>query len=813
MAENRPRGREKNVSGSGKGVYKRGSGLGSGPVGNSGGYSGRGGGPSGGGGRGTRGTRAGGGGGMMKIILLLVVLLMGGGGSIGSLLLGGNTATSGSSQTVGQSVNTDYSQYPQSTTGSIDLSSLFGSLGGGSVSTGWDNGNNTGKLNTAVADGARERYTQIKGDGQDIVTLMVYMCGTDLESQSGMATADLQEMLNATVAENVNILVYTGGCSGWRNNVISSSTNQIWQVKDSGMVCLEKDLGSAAMTNPDTLSGFIRWSAEKYPADRYSLIFWDHGGGSVSGYGYDEKYSSSGSMSLAGIDQALTDGGVKFDFVGFDACLMATTENALMLTEHADYMIASEETEPGVGWYYTNWLTSLSENTSMSTLEIGKEIVDDFVDVCAKKCAGQSTTLSVVDLAELETTIPKALTEFSSATSTLIQNQEYQTVSNARSGAREFASSSRIDQVDLVHLAKNMGTSESDALADVLLSAVKYNRTSSNMTNSYGLSIYFPFKKVSTVDEAVATYEQIGMDEEYVRCIQEFASMEVSGQAVSGGTASPLPSLTGMLGSNTGTLSADEISQLLMSFMGGNVSGIEGLMSGNIDFLSGRSISTEDAVAYLAENQFDGSALVWNEAENGTIISMSEEQWGLVQTLHTNMFYDDGEGYIDLGLDTIYDFDDNGNLMAPEECTWLAINEQPVAYYHESTVDDGEHYEITGRIPVLYNGVRAELIVVFTDADPHGSIAGVRTVYVDGETDTIAKTMDTVADGDTLDFVCDYYSYDGEYLDSYMLGEQMVVDGELVISDVYVDAEAAELTYRFTDIYNQEYWTEPVPGL
>ena len=155
MAGNRPRGREKNVSGAGKGVYKRGSGLGIGSVGNSGGYSGRGGGPSGGGGRGTRGTRAGGGGGMMKIILLLVVLLMGGGGSIGSLLLGGNTATSGSSQTVGQSVSTDYSQYPQSTTGSIDLSSLFGSLGGGSVSTGWDNGNNTGKLNTAVADGAQ----------------------------------------------------------------------------------------------------------------------------------------------------------------------------------------------------------------------------------------------------------------------------------------------------------------------------------------------------------------------------------------------------------------------------------------------------------------------------------------------------------------------------------------------------------------------------------------------------------------------------------------------------------------------------------
>ena len=52
-------------------------------------------------------------------------------------------------------------------------------------------------------------------------------------------------------------------------------------------------------------------------------------------------------MNLAEIDEALTDGGVKFDFVGFDACLMATAENALMLTKHADYMIASEETEPG----------------------------------------------------------------------------------------------------------------------------------------------------------------------------------------------------------------------------------------------------------------------------------------------------------------------------------------------------------------------------------------------------------------------------------------------------------------------------------
>ena len=820
MAGDRPRGRQKNISGNGKRVYKRGSGLGTGPVGSSGGYSGRpsGGGNSGGGNRAPRGTRSGGGGGLGKLIALGLVVLLGGGGSIGSLLLGGGSEdVSGNYGNSGYGQQTVQQTVPQGGYSTIDLSQLLGSLGGGSISSGWDIGSNINQLDTSVAKGAREKYTEILGNGKDKMTMMVYMCGTDLESRSGMATADLQEMINANLSDDINLLVYTGGCNGWRNNAVSSKTNQIWQVKDDGIVCIEKDLGSVSMTKPETLSGFIKYCEDKYPANRYSLIFWDHGGGSVSGYGYDEKYASSGSMDLAEIDKALTNGGVKFDFVGFDACLMATAENALMLTKHADYMIASEETEPGVGWYYTNWLTSLSKNSSMPTIEIGKEIIDDFIEVCDQKCKGQSTTLSIVDLAELETTVPKTLTDFAASTSNLIKNNEYRTVSNARSGAREFAVSSKIDQVDLVHLAKNMGTEEGNQLAETILNAVKYNRTSSNMTNSYGLSIYFPFKKVSSLDEMVETYELIGMDEEYARCIQEFASMEVSGQAVSGGTQSPLPSLMGMLGSASGSASsssmdsAELIAQLLMGFLGSDMSSIAGLGSGNTGFLNDRALSNADIVSYLVDNQFDTNALMWTNTEQGAIIEMSEDQWDMVQTLHANMFYDDGEGYIDLGLDNVYEFDDYGNLMAPEECTWLAINEQPVAYYHETTTDDGEDYTITGRVPVFHNGIRAELILVFTDEDPTGTVAGVRTVYTEGETDTVAKTMDPIVDGDVLDFICDYYSYEGAYLDSYMLGDQMVVDGELEISDVYIDEKAANLTYLFTDIYNQQYWTEPVP--
>lgn len=475
MAGPRPRGRQRNVTGAGKSIKRRGGGLGGGPVGSAGGYGGRPGSSSGGsgrpvgnGGRGTRTTRSGGGG-LFKLILL-ALLLFGGGGSI---LSGGVDGLGDLAGSFGSSS----SQYE-------DYGSMWGNLGGGNVSTGWSDGSNTGNLDTTVADGARDKYTEILGNGKDEATIMVYMCGTDLESRSKMATSDLQEMINADLTDDVNLLVYTGGCKQWQNNAVSSKTNQIWKVEDGGIRCIEKNMGNESMTNPDTLTTFVKWCAKKYPANRNSLILWDHGSGTVSGFGYDEKFASSGSMSLSEINKALTKANVKFDFVGFDACLMATTETALMLTKHADYMIASEETEPGIGWYYTDWLSEYSADTSMPTIEIGKKIVDDFVDMCAKKCYGQATTLSIVDLAEAEATIPEALADFSTDTYNLLKEKEYKQVSDARSSAREFASSSKLDQVDFVHLAKNMDTKEGDALAEAILGAVKYNRTSSNMTNA-----------------------------------------------------------------------------------------------------------------------------------------------------------------------------------------------------------------------------------------------------------------------------------------------------------------------------------------
>ena len=733
---------------------------------------------------------------------------------------------------------------------SLGLSSLFGggsgggySFDGAATSAGWGLTPNTSMLNTSVASGSRAKRTTIMGNNRDVVTLMVYMCGTDLESQHGMATSDLKEMISAPISDNINLIVMTGGCKQWRVNGISNKVNQIWQVKNGQLHQLVDNAGTGAMTDPKTLSSYIQFCKQNFPANRNMIVFWDHGGGTISGYGYDERSGGHSSMNLPGIQKALRDGGVLFDMIGFDTCLMATAENALMLSEFGDYMVASEETEPGIGWYYTNWLTKLSQNTSMSTLEIGKQISDDFVETCARQCAGQLATLSVVDLAELEKTLPSELKGFASATSAQI-NSDFKVISKARSATREFATSTRIDQVDLVDMARRIGGKESDELVSVLLSAVKYNRTSTNMSNAYGLSMYFPYQQVGKVNSAIQAYQAIGMDEDYLRCIRDFASVETGGQAASGGASSGLSSLlSGYTSGGQSASSQDMVSSILGGLLGGQFNGVSGLSGDLGSFLGGsfgRSLNIDDTAKYIWNNRLDPDNLKWMLFENGKYgIHLKDEQWSLVENLELNVFLDDGKGYIDLGLDNSFEINEYGVLIGEYDNSWIAINGQIVPYYYMSTLEDGDNYTITGRVPVLLNDQRAELILVFDNAHEDGYVAGYRYVYMNGETETVAKSaaaqsesestnitvdgveetvevgFEGISEGDVIDFVCDYYDYNTVYQDSYKLGNQITVGAEgLTVSTMLLsdrDQKNAQPVYRFTDIYNQQYWTPIIP--
>ena len=838
---NIPSGRKPNATGTGSDVHKKGGGLGTGPVGqNSGsnqirhdnkksGYSGS----SGSGSSGPSRGLLGGGGGLI-IILILFLLLKGGG--LGSLFGGGST----------EPVQT---QPAQTQSGGILQNLINYNMSGSSSYSGWGNtttantstsvnqttvtANNTSnkkKLDTSVASGSRAKYTKLKGNRNDTVTLMVYMCGTDLESSYSMATKDLQEMASANISDKLNIIIYTGGCKKWQISNISSTKNQVWKLTKGSITKLGEE-SARSMVEPSTLSDFIKFCAQNYPASRYGIILWDHGGGSITGYGYDEKYPK-GSMSLSGLDKAFTDGGVKFDFIGYDACLMATTETALVMAKYGDYMIASEESEPGIGWFYTNWVNNLSENTSISTLELGKTICDDFVTVCGQQCRGQKATLSLVDLAELENTVPKALNAFATSTTSLIKGNNYSQVSNARSGAREFAVSSKIDQVDLVDLCNGMKTTEAAALATAIRGAVKYNNTSSDMTNAYGLSIYFPYKRVSSVDTAVKTFAAVGIDADYRTCIQTFATMGTSGQAISGGSSSALSSLlSGYSSGGTTASSSSDILGVLSGLMGGNSYNVGGLSGGSgMDFLStilggGRTLELNDTATYLAENKFDPDQLVWTKQSGGVYgITMDQANWSLVQDIRLNIFVDDGTGYIDLGLDSIYDLTEDGKLLSQEKNSWIYVGNKTedkgtyraVAYYYTDANTENNKTSYYGYVPALLTdkslGIENQRIELqFAFIDDAWTITGYRTVY-GGETDAVAKYEETLNNGAVLQFIADYYDYQGNYQDTYKIGEEITVSDNMEVVDLYIPSTTkCSVAYVLTDIYQQEYWTPVVP--
>ena len=679
--------------------------------------------------------------------------------------------------------------------------------------------------------------------------------------------AKVRELKRKLSHYQVKSAIHLTPSSKWQNNVVSSSTNQLYRVTKDGLQRLVEKDGNKAMSDPATLTSFIKFAAKNYPSDRYILILWDHGAGSVNGYAYDEKHPGSGYMSLAGIDQALKDAKVKFDFVGFDACLMATLETGLMLSDYADYMIASEETEPGTGWYYTNWLKVLSKNPKISTVQLGKQIADDFTDSSRAYSRSSDTTLSVTDLAELETTVPKLFKVFSSATAGLLESENFKVVSTARGNTKEFARSEKLDQIDLVNFAQNLGTAEGSELGKAIQSAVKYNRTSRGYEKAYGLSIFFPYRKMSYVDSMIKTYEQIGMDSEYTDCIKKFANLELAGQISTGGTGSEYGSLfdslfgsyggyqsqgsggytldwsdfgygssqgggssyqgsyggysggssyqggygslTDYYGSgygSSGSMSTELISSMLEMFLGGrsNVSGI----SAADKFIDAETI--KNAAGYIADNSINTSHLSWEASGGETLLAFDDNDWENTQTLLLNAFYDDGEGFIDLGLDNVYNFDEYGNLSGDFDNTWIAVNGQPVAYYFADEADNDDGYVIRGYIPALVNGSRCEIYVTFTDEDPYGSVTGYKYVYPDEGNGQVAKLC-ALEDGDVIDFIADYYAYDGTYLDSYRINDSITYDGTFELSNIRMD-KALNASYRVEDIYGQYYWTELIPN-
>ena len=190
----------------------------------------------------------------------------------------------------------------------------------------------------------------------------------------------LDEMLRGLASDEIQVIVETGGTKAWFIPDIDGSQNQRWKLENGGLTHLA-DLGPKNMGDPRTLTDFIVWGMENYPNNHYALIFWNHGGGSVLGFGADELFDGD-SLTLDEIAKALSDAydqtGRMLELVGFDACLMATVEAAYAVSPYANYLVASQELEPGHGWNYEPIMRYLSENPAASGAELGKVIVDSY---------------------------------------------------------------------------------------------------------------------------------------------------------------------------------------------------------------------------------------------------------------------------------------------------------------------------------------------------------------------------------------------------------------------------------------------------
>ena len=321
-------------------------------------------------------------------------------------------------------------------------------------------------------------------------TVLIYIVGSDLESNGGYATKDVKEMIDSgfDTQEN-NLLVYAGGSKSW-NLKISSTQNWLLRLRSSGNFYAEAATQEAAnMGNARVLADFLTFAYKNYPAEKYSLIFWDHGGGPLYGYGVDEQFNDS--LYLHELQWAMKHSPFqkqKLEMVGFDACLMASLEIAGMFAPYAKYMVASEEIEPGSGWNYS-FLNVY--NSDVPTTTVTQRVLNDY-----KKSLRASTkyTLSCMDLSMLDEAVAAADTLFLKMAEGCLTGN-YATIARLRDKTRRFAvSSSAYDLVDLGHMASLLRSTygtQAAALESALEKLVV--QQVSNMQNTSGVSIYYPY--------------------------------------------------------------------------------------------------------------------------------------------------------------------------------------------------------------------------------------------------------------------------------------------------------------------------------
>jgi hypothetical protein len=332
-------------------------------------------------------------------------------------------------------------------------------------------------------------------------TVMVFVNAKNNLESYGLSDVNEMEKIGST--DQVKIAVELGRIKGY------SSADGDWVgqrryiiQKDADMAKITspvlQDIPKADMGDWKHLVEFVAWAKQNAPAKRYMLVVWNHGSGwdkkrsqvVINGISYDDETGNH--MTTQDTASALAAMG-KVEIYAADACLMQMAEVAYQIKDHADYIVASEETEPADGYTYDTLLGPLVAKPGMSARELAKLTADSYTAHYAS--INQGATQSAVKASALT----KLLGMLSAWTDAVVAADESAAVKSARAAAQKFYYS---NNKDLLHFVRLVNAGAQDAavkakgaelerfIKDEVISANAV--TGSKYKDATGLAIYVP---------------------------------------------------------------------------------------------------------------------------------------------------------------------------------------------------------------------------------------------------------------------------------------------------------------------------------
>lgn len=367
-------------------------------------------------------------------------------------------------------------------------------------------------------------------------TVMIYMTGSNLESQLGNATKDMLEVIDSGIDYSKNnVLIYTGGSQRWIGAVPCDKNSVFDMARPAEEQIVAQTKNNANMGAAETLTEFLTFSYENYPSEHYALILWDHGGGPLWGYGSDELYNSDTllleEMKLALDDSPFSSKG-RLDWVGFDACLMGAYECMSLWSNYADYFVGSEELEPGQGWDY-HFLRILNETTDPE--EVTRYIVDTyskFYEDTKSDLYNPDVTLSSVNIKNIKK-LEHALNELSSHMEKELKHGAYSEIQKLRSKSKSFGflegakgqEPYSYDLVDLGNFCENISErypDDAQELQDIMESMIV--ESYSNIEGCSGITFYYPYQNKGQYSQMADIYNNIAQNSSYGRFLNTLAT-------------------------------------------------------------------------------------------------------------------------------------------------------------------------------------------------------------------------------------------------------------------------------------------------